>query len=56
VSFEITDCTDRNAGIASSGLGYLDDSDPNARHFGEALGGPDSGGSLVLVSVSLTPQ
>lgn len=58
VSFAITNCTDSNAGIAFSGLGYLDDSDPNAWHFLEVLSGPDpaNGGSLVLVSVNITPQ
>jgi hypothetical protein len=58
VSFEITSCTSRLAGIAFSGLGYLDDSDPNAWHFLEDLSGSDPGsaGATVLVSANLTPQ
>lgn len=58
VSFQISNCIQSIAGIAFSGLGYLDDSDPNARHFVEVLSGPDpvNAGSLVLVSANITPQ
>jgi hypothetical protein len=58
VSFEITNCTSSIAGIAFNGLGYLDDSNPNAPRFVEDVSGPDAGntGGSVLVSESITPQ
>ena len=58
VSFEITNCTSSIAGIAFSGLGYLDDTNPNAWHFLEELSGPDpaNAGAMVLVSDNITPQ
>jgi hypothetical protein len=58
VAFEITNCTSTIAGIAFNGLGYLNDSNPNARQFLEVLSGanPANAGSTVLVSASITPQ
>jgi hypothetical protein len=58
VSLQVSNCTDGMAGIAFTGLGYLDDSDANAQRFVQILSGPDptNAGSLVLVSGSLTPQ
>ena len=58
VSFEISNCASSLAGIAFSGLGYLDDSNPNALHFLEVLSGPDAAnaGSSVLVSADISLQ
>jgi hypothetical protein len=58
VSFEITNCTSSIAGIAFNGLGYLDDSNPSALHFIEAVSGPDpaNAGGTVLLSDNITPQ
>ncbi len=58
VSFEITNCSSSTAGIAFSGLGYFDDSDPATSHFIEYLSGPDpaNGGATVLISDDLTLQ
>jgi hypothetical protein len=58
VSFEITNCTSSIAGIAFSGLGYLDDSNPNAWHFLEDASGPDpaNGGAITVVFDNITPQ
>jgi hypothetical protein len=58
VSLEISNCTSSIAGIAFNGLGYLDDSNPNAWHFLEDMSGPDpaNAGATVLVSDSITPQ
>ena len=58
VSFEITNCTSSTASIAFNGLGYLDDTNPNAWHFLEIVSGQDParGGATVLVSANLTPQ
>jgi hypothetical protein len=58
VSLEITNCNSSIAGIAFTGLGYLDDSDPNAWHFFEDLSGSDPAnpGTTVLVSDTITPQ
>ena len=54
----ITNCNSSIAGIAFSGLGYLDDSDPNAWHFLADLSGPNpaNGGAIVVVFDNLTPQ
>jgi hypothetical protein len=58
VSLEITNCNSSVAGIAFTGLGYLDDSNPTAWHFFEGLSGPDPAnpGAAVLVSDTITPQ
>jgi hypothetical protein len=58
VSFEVTNCTSSISGIAFNGLGYLDDSNPNALHFIEAVSGPDPAntGGTVLLSDNITPQ
>jgi hypothetical protein len=58
VSFEITNCSSSIAGIAFTGLGYLDDSNPNAWHFLEDMSGPDpaNGGAIVVVFDNITPQ
>jgi hypothetical protein len=58
VSFEITSCTSSIAGIAFNGLGYLDDSNPNAPRFVEDVSGADPAntGGAVLLSDSITPQ
>lgn len=58
VSFEITNCADSMAGIPFSGLGYLDDTDPNASRFIEVLSGPDPAntGAVVLMSLNITVQ
>lgn len=58
VSFEITNCNSSIAGIAFSGLGYLDDSDPNAWHFLEDVSGPNpaDGGAIVVVFDNITPM
>jgi hypothetical protein len=58
VSFQITGCTSSLAGIAFNGLGYLDDSNPNALHFIEAVSGPDpaNAGATVLLSDNLALQ
>lgn len=55
VSFEITNCTSSIAGIAFTGLGYLDDSNPNAWHFLEDASGPDST-HVVVVFDNITPE
>jgi hypothetical protein len=58
VSLQVSNCTVGIAGIAFTGLGYLDDSDANARHFVQVLSGPDpaNAGAMVLLSGNLTPQ
>jgi hypothetical protein len=58
VSFEITNCTSSIAGIAFTGLGYLDDSNPSALHFIEAVSGADPAntGGAVLLSDNITAQ
>jgi hypothetical protein len=58
VSFEITNCSSSLAGIAFTGLGYLDDSNPNAWHFLEDMSGPDpaNGGAIVVVFDNITPN
>ena len=50
VSVEITNCSSNLADIPFTGLGYLDDSNPNAWHFLEDLSGPDPalGGAINL--------
>jgi hypothetical protein len=58
VSLEITNCNSSIAGIAFTGLGYLDDTNPTAWHFFEGLSGldPANPGATVLVSDTITPQ
>jgi hypothetical protein len=58
VSFQISNCTSSTAGIAFSGLGYVDDSNPSALHFIEVVSGPDpmNAGATVLLSGDITPQ
>ena len=58
VSLEVASCSSSIAGIAFNGLGYLDDSNPNALQFFEDLSGPDpaNAGGIVLLSDTLTPQ
>jgi hypothetical protein len=58
VSLQVSNCTASIAGIAFSGLAYLDDSDATAPHLVQVLSGPDpaNAGSIVLVSGNLTPQ
>ncbi len=58
VALEITNCSASSAGIAFTGLGYLDDSDANAPHFIQIVSGPDpaNSGSTVLMSANLVPQ
>jgi hypothetical protein len=58
VSFEITNCSSSVAGIAFTGLGYLDDSDPNAWHFIEDVSGPNpaDGNATVVVFDNITPM
>ena len=58
VSFEISNCNSSLANIAFTGLGYLDDSNPNAWHFLEDVSGPDlaNGGNTVLAFDNITPQ
>jgi hypothetical protein len=58
VSFEISNCSSSIAGIAFSGLGYLDDSNPNAWHFLEDASGPNpaNGGAIVVVFDNITPE
>jgi hypothetical protein len=58
VSFEVTGCTSNLAGIAFTGLGYLDDSNPSALHFIEAVSGPDAAntGGTVLLSDNIAAQ
>jgi|SRR5579863_224107 len=55
VSLEITNCTSSSAGIAFTGLGYLNDSNPNAWHLLAELSGPNpaASGAAMLVSVDL---
>jgi hypothetical protein len=50
-SFEITNCSSSLAGIAFSGLAYLDDTNPNLRLIREDATGPDpaNGGAIVAV-------
>lgn len=55
VSFEVSNCTSSLAGIPFAGLGYVDDSDPNAVHLLEDAKGPDPAGGVVLVFDNLTP-
>jgi hypothetical protein len=56
VSFEITNCSSSIAGIEFNGLGYVDDSDPNAWHFIEDVSGPDpaNGGATAVVFDNIT--
>jgi len=56
VSLEVTACTSAIAGIAFTGLGYLDDSNPNALRFLEVVSGSDpaNAGATVLVPVTIT--
>ena len=58
VSLQVSNCTASIAGIAFTGLGYLNDSDPNVSHLVQILSGPDpaNAGSIVLISGNLTPQ
>ena len=57
VSFEITNCSSSLAGIAFTGLGYLDDSNANAWHFLEDVSGdPANGGATVLAFDNITPE
>ena len=58
VAFEITNCSSSIAGIAFSGLGYLDDSNPNAWHFLEDASGPDpaNNGATTVVFDNITPM
>jgi hypothetical protein len=58
VSLEITGCTSAIAGIAFTGLGYLDGSNPTALHFIEGLSGPDPAnpGGTVLISEHISPS
>jgi hypothetical protein len=58
VSLEIANCTASTAGIAFTGLGYLDDSDASAVHFVQIVSGsdPGNGGAMVLMSGNLVPQ
>jgi hypothetical protein len=58
VSFEFSNCSSSLAGIPFTGLGYLDDSDPNAWHFLEDAMGPipGSGGAIKVVFDNITPQ
>jgi hypothetical protein len=56
VSFQVTGCTSAMAGIAFTGLGYLNDSNPAARQFIEVVSGPDPAvtGGTMLVSLTIT--
>jgi hypothetical protein len=58
VSFQFSNCSSSLAGIAFSGLGYLDDSNPNAWHFLEDASGPDPalGGAIMVVFDNITPE
>lgn len=56
VSFAISNCTSSLAGIAFTGLGYLNDSTPTAVHFLEDAQGSDGGGATVVVNDNITPQ
>jgi hypothetical protein len=56
VSFTISNCTSSLAGIAFTGLGYLDDSTPTAVHFLEDAQGSAGGGATVVVTDNITPQ
>jgi hypothetical protein len=58
VSLQVSNCTGSNAGIAFTGLGYLDDSDVNAQRFVQILGGADpaNSGAMVLITAAITPQ
>lgn len=60
VSFEFSNCNSSIAGIAFTGLGYLDDSNPDAWHFLEDASGPDTanggGGATVAVFDNITPE
>jgi len=58
VSLQIANCTSSMAGIAFNGLGYLDDSNPNALQFFEDMSGADpaNAGGIVLLSDNITPQ
>lgn len=58
VSLAITNCSSGIAGIAFTGLGYLDDRDSSAWHFVQVLSGPDpaNAGSIVLISNNITLQ
>jgi hypothetical protein len=56
VSFAISNCTSSLAGIAFTGLGYLDDSNPTAVHFLEDAQGSAGGGATMVVTDNITPQ
>ena len=58
VSLQVSSCTAAIAGVAFTGLGYVDDSDAAAKHFIQILSGADpaQAGSVVLISGNLTPQ
>jgi hypothetical protein len=58
VSLQVSNCTASIAGIAFTGLGYVDDTDANAKHFVQILSAPDpaNAGAIVLISENLTPQ
>ena len=58
VAFEFSNCTSSLAGIPFTGLGYLDDSNPNTLHFLEDVSGPDAaeGGAIMVVFDNITPQ
>jgi hypothetical protein len=58
VSAEFTNCNSSIAGIPFSGLGYLNDSDPNAWHFLADLSGadPNNSGAIVVVFDNVTLQ
>lgn len=55
-SLEITNCTSSTAGIPFTGLGYLNDSNPNALQFLAELSGPNpaAGGAALVVSENFT--
>lgn len=52
-SLEVTNCTSSTAGIAFTGLGYLNDSNPNAWQFLAELSGPNpaAGGAAMIIFV-----
>lgn len=58
VSFEFSNCNSSLAGIPFMGLGYLDDSNPNAWHFLEDAKGPNPalGGAIVVVFDNISPE
>lgn len=55
-SLEITNCTSSTAGIAFTGLGYLNDSNPNSWQFLAELSGanPAASGAAMVIFDSLT--